>query len=156
MNPTAGSCLRKKSIKIVPESGRIMSFFKWNSTFEDANESEPPSNLTTELSAELQDHEDASDESGDNEADTCETKNAPSKFQPKWCSLYHWLKYDSERNLMLCKLCRDLKFTNAMWLCTSNFNTSTLSRHVRQTTLTSTVETCWIWKYGQCGRQYYY
>ena len=119
----------KKRIKSVPESGRIMSFFKRNSASEDANESEPPSDLTAEPSAELEDHVDSSDESGDNDAS--ETKNAPSKFQPKWCTKYHWLIYDSERNLMFCKLCRDLKFSNTMGRGTSNFKTSTLSRHVK-------------------------
>ena len=65
---------QKKRIKSVHESGRIMSSFKRNSTSEDANESEPPSDLTAKRSDELQYQEDASDESGDNEADTRELK----------------------------------------------------------------------------------
>ena len=50
-------------------------------------------------------------------------------FQQKWLNEYHWLEFDDEKKLMFCKLCRELKFENALAVGTNNFKTTTLTRH---------------------------
>lgn len=50
-------------------------------------------------------------------------------FSDKWLQEYTWLQYDAEKNVMTCSLCIKHKKTNAMTTGTSNFRTSTLSRH---------------------------
>lgn len=52
------------------------------------------------------------------------------KFQSKWLQTNHWLAYDQEKNVMYCKLCRDLKLKNSLALGTDNFKTTTITRHV--------------------------
>ena len=61
-------------------------------------------------------------------ADTGGDNNARN-FQSKWLTLYNWLEYDSVTKTMSCKLCKKLGLFNAMTIGTTNFKTSTLSRH---------------------------
>ena len=42
------------------------------------------------------------------------------KFQEKWISLYPWLVYDAENNLMKCSVCLNAKKTNSFTTGNSN------------------------------------
>ncbi len=53
------------------------------------------------------------------------------KFQQKWRAVYgQWLHYDDDKRIMYCDICRQLKFTNAMAVGTTNLKTTTIQRHV--------------------------
>jgi len=43
------------------------------------------------------------------------------KFQEKWISLYPWLVYDAENNLMKCSVCLNAKKTNSFTTGNSNW-----------------------------------
>ena len=71
-------------------------------------------------------------ESSDPEAEKTESsKNRTDDrcFQEKWLSDYSWLQYDKEKKIMTCSLYIKHKKKNAMTTGTSNFRTSTLTRH---------------------------
>ena len=49
------------------------------------------------------------------------------KFQEKWISLYLWLVYDAENNIMKCSVCRNAKKTNSF----TNFRTNSIIDHIK-------------------------
>ena len=44
--------------------------------------------------------------------------------------MYHWLKYDSEKNQIYCAICRETGKKNNLSTGTNNFRVSTLTRHL--------------------------
>ena len=59
----------------------------------------------------------------------CEKVEAKRSFQSSWLRDFSWLRFDKEKSQMTCELCLKHKKANALTEGTSNFRTSTLTRH---------------------------
>ena len=59
----------------------------------------------------------------------CEKVEAKRSFQSSWLRDFSWLRFDREKSQMTCELCLKHKKANALTEGTSNFRTSTLTRH---------------------------
>ena len=55
-------------------------------------------------------------------------------FREKWLSMYPWLEYDSEKQLMTCKICKERGRKNAFTRGSANFKTSNMDDHKRMIT----------------------
>lgn len=53
-----------------------------------------------------------------------------AKFNSDWLNTHKWLTYDEKSSKMSCRICRATGKKNAMANGTSNFRTSTLTRHI--------------------------
>jgi hypothetical protein len=59
-----------------------------------------------------------------NDANQAKSPPVPNrKFQEKWISLYPWLVYDAENNLMKCSVCLNAKKTNKWPICFRHIRT---------------------------------
>ncbi|XP_033736369.1 zinc finger protein 862-like [Pecten maximus] len=61
--------------------------------------------------------------------DQTESSTSGRVFQSKWFSLFSWVTFNEEKNVMQCSLCLKHRKVNTLTEGTSNFRTSTLTRH---------------------------
>ena len=59
-----------------------------------------------------------------------ETAKEVRVFQSNWLSKFQWLRVDDTKDKMFCDLCIKIKKNNTLTDGSSNFRTSTLTRHV--------------------------
>ena len=59
-------------------------------------------------------------------------KKIKRTFSESWLGKYSWLRFDSEKNVMTCEICKKAGKTNALATGTNNFRLTTILRHLGQ------------------------
>ena len=110
-----------------PEEGQITLFAFTQKT---VRSSRPPSETEISVSESF-----ATSDRVAQPSTSKQNEQATRHFQVGWLHSYPWLSY--ENDLMHCKQCRELKFTNTKAQGTNNSRTSTLTIDMRQAAISS-------------------
>lgn len=124
------SAKRKKTEPTVKVKTRtVLHYFSSNRCETRSNEGSTDDSATQAEGDSLMNMEHSDIETNDPKPAADESESSDRVFQNKWLSLFSWLTFNDKNNVMQCSLCLKHQKMNTFTEGTSNFRTSTLTRH---------------------------